>query len=55
MDKYLAVVDRPKSNVKVGIIAWTDTHVLVDVFVAGKLTRQNDRRPIERFMIDYAL
>ena len=55
MKSYPFTVDRPRSNVSVGVIAWNDTHVLVDVYVGGKLTRANDRRPIERFMIDYAL
>lgn len=53
--KYAHKIDRPKSNVIAGVIAWNDTHVLIDVFVGGKLKTQRLRRPIERFMIDYAL
>ena len=55
MKSYPFTVDRPRSNVSVGVIAWNDTHVLIDVFVGGKLKTQRLRRPIERFMIDYAL
>jgi len=55
MDKYQYTVDRPGSNVVAGVIAWNDTHVLIDVFINGKLKTNRLRRPIERFMIDYAL
>ena len=55
MSKYQHIIDRPRSDVTAGIIAWSDTHVLIDVFVGGKLKTQRLRRPIERFMVDYAL
>lgn len=64
MAQYLFTVNRPRSKaerdrklpeVVAKVRGWSDTHVIVDVFVAGKLVTQYLNRPIERFMVTYAL
>lgn len=64
MTQYLFTVDRPRTKqerdrnlapVVAKVRGWSNTHVIVDVFVAGKLVTQYLNRPIERFMVTYAL
>jgi hypothetical protein len=54
-------VDRPNMGRRAGpkvtaeVLGWSDTHVLINVFVGGKLKTPFLTRPIERFMVEYAL
>ena len=62
MTPYIAVVKRPRlgrptfAAVYAGVIAVNDTHVLYEVMDSpAKPTGRILRRPIERFMADYAI
>lgn len=53
---YQAIVKRPgKGNVVAKVRGYNDTHVIVDLFIDGKLRCENYARPIERFMTTYGL
>jgi len=62
MTPYIAVVKRPRMGrptfaaVYAGVIAVNDTHVLFEVMDSPtKPLGRILRRPVERFMIDYAV
>lgn len=46
---------RNQPTVVAEVLGWNDTHVIINVFIDGKLATERLNRPIERFMCQYGL
>lgn len=47
--------DSSSSVVHASVKGWNDTHVIIDVYIDGRLKQENLSRPINRFMCEYGL